>query len=313
MTLQFVLVAGVVCLSSYSAFALISFRYYGYMPVLLAHISVIAGSFLAWFYTEAWAGWLALALYALFVIGPQTIRSQSASKVRQAVNRSNTNDIVDALSKIEAEGYRSQRTAARLSSAYETCRWSDLLALSRAQDGNPIDAKMSEIRSLGELGRANEMVLTYQAAARFLPPSFNTFAQLVVFACTGTLEGVQHLLRHSNLKMDYDSHTYFTALARLMNNRDDELGRAMMQLLSKTAIQDRLRRLALHHIEISNGSLEWPIQPLSQDSKQYIGAMLQALLELQQKKRERKTASLRAFFILILISIAVGLIEALFR
>src|SRR5262249_56217624 len=99
--------------------------------------------------------------------------------------------------------------------AQERREWNGLLTVARDGDVPFPDAKPREIRALGELGRLDEMVQTYQKAARQLPLGSRRECMLFVLAFTGRVERVQPLLDRPSFAIDDDSKTYWMGVARL--------------------------------------------------------------------------------------------------
>jgi hypothetical protein len=215
-----------------------------------------------------------------------------------------------ALAQIEATGSRSQKALARLMLAHERRDWESVLNLSRAGTVNASEAKPREIRALGELGRLDEMVQIYGRAGPLLPQARQECA-LFVLVFTGRVEGVQQLLNGSLSGVDYDSKTYWLAVARLRRDHNDEIARAMLGILRQTATKDRLRRSSVEHLRASEDGSALP--PLTEETERAVDAIIRVPLERartqherRQRLRQRRKAAAWLLLVCIILAVAEG-------
>jgi hypothetical protein len=253
MPIQSVVAVGFILLSVCIAAAKVYFRLSDLWGWLIATASVVLGGILALWYAPDWAGWLTATPFVLLIVFPQTLLNRAVlaaqrgewskaarlhtwaatlhpspwmrfgATVRRAVSVNGPDGYAAALTQIEATGSRRQKALARLLLSHEQRDWERLLGLSRERDVGFSLAKPHEIRALGELGRLDEMVQTYQRAAKWLLPEGRHECMLFVFAFTGRVQCVQQLLDGPLSSTDNDSKTYWVAVARLRTDPDDQV------------------------------------------------------------------------------------------
>ena len=279
MTLQSTVALSLIAVSALMSVPALVQRFSAAWGLLIAHTLVVLGGVLALWFAEEWAGWLTAALFALLIACPiilggkaelATQRGQLrwAARLQQwaaflhpsplmrfglALSRARTahgpNAEEAALMEVEATGSRTQKALARLLLAEERRDWERLLVLSRSADLNDTEAKPRELRALGELGRLDEMVLTYKGAGRSISP-WRPGCMLYVFAYTGREEGVQQLLAGPLSRIEDDSKNYWLAVAKLRKDHNDETAHSMLKTLSEAGLRDRLRRGAAQLVEL---------------------------------------------------------------
>ena len=210
-----------------------------------------------------------------------------------------------ALAQIESSGSRKQRALARLLLAHERRDWNGLLTLARDGDVPFTDAKPREIRALGELGRLDEMVQTYQKAAKRLPLASRRECMLFAFAFTGRVERVQPLLDRPSFAIDDDSKTYWMGVARLRRDIHDEAARSMLRRLTETGTPDGVRRSAAQQLQQADQKTRLSIS-LTEESARAIDAIRPIdgwrwPDELQQRVKRTRKARLRAVLLSVLL------------
>jgi hypothetical protein len=180
-----------------------------------------------------------------------------------------------------------------------------LLTLARDGDVPFTDAKPREIRALGELGRLDEMVQTYQKAAKRLPLGSRRECMLFVLAFTGRVERVQPLLDRPSFAIDADSKKYWMGVARLRRDIHDEAARSMLRRLTETGTSDGVRRSATQQLQQAVQETSLSIS-LTEESARAIDAI--RLIdgwrwpdELQQRVKRTRKARLRAVLLSVLL------------
>jgi len=227
------------------------------------------------------------------------------ANVTRAVSANRPDGYAAALTQIEAKGSRKQKVLARLLLAHERRDWNSLLALSRDGDVPFTEAKPREIRALGELGRLDEMVQTYQKAAKWLPLDSRRDCMLFVLAFTGRGERVQQLLDRPSFAIDDDSKTYWMGVARLRRDIHDEAARSMLRSLTETSTTDGVRRSAAQHLQQADQETRLAIS-LTEESARAIDAMRPIdgwrwPDELQQWVKRTRKARLRAALLSVIL------------
>src|SRR5262245_23133526 len=278
MTIQSVLVVGMICLCGTIAVSMMRHGLLGRWGWIAANGVVVVGAVLALALARDWAGWLTGALFALLVVFPLALldRARVAAqrghwqkaarlhgwavllhpspwarmglRLRRARSVDGPAGYEAALRRIEAAGSDRQKAFARLMLAQERRDWDGLLVLARAQDVDYAEAKPREVRALGELGRLDEMVQTYAAAENWLLAQLRQECRLFVFAFMGRTGAVQQVLDGPLSSLDDDAKAYWIAVARLGVDRHDRDGRATLLRLAETGASDGVRRSAGQHL-----------------------------------------------------------------
>src|SRR5206468_5689865 len=129
--------------------------------------------------------------------------------------------------------------------------WMGVLTQVRSMD----DAKPMglEIRALGELGRVEEMAMTYAIATAesVLAPSNLLYCRLYVLAFTGSVEGVQSLLSRQLRSFSSERKAYWTFIACRAAGAPDEEARRRLEAATDTSDDETFRRAARRHLDAS--------------------------------------------------------------
>jgi hypothetical protein len=231
----------------------------------------------------------------------------------EALKAAGPNGEAAALAEIEATGAPRHRTLARLLLAHERREWEPLLTLTRTADLAIDITKPRELRALGELGRNEEMVRTYERSRGSIPFHARDECQLFVLAFTGHTEGVERLLRGRLSAADDDSKTYWRAVARLQSGLKDEPAYAMLRSLAETGAKPGTRRSAAQQMRRVENDADRPAPPLSQEVQRILVAIARRPLRRvrdRQEQRERRRRRRRILLWLILLCLIWGVIEA---
>jgi len=303
----------------------------GRLGWIAANALVMFGGVLVLWLAPDWAGWLTATFFGLLVALPLALLSRSKlaerrgqwkraarllkwaalfhpspwTRFRLTMMVHGPTEYAAALKQIESSGSRKQRALARLLLAHERRDWKGLLTLSRDGDAPFAEAKPREIRALGELGRLDEMVQTYQKAARWLPLDSRRECILFVLAFTGRIERVQPLLDRLSSAIDDDSRIYWMGVARLRRDLHDEAARSMLRRLTETGTPDGVRRSAAQQLQQAEQDFRLSIS-LTDESARAIDAMRPIdgwrwPDELQQWVKRTRKARLRAAMLSVLL------------
>ena len=328
MAIQSVIAVGFVSLSVCTAALAGSLRFPGRLGWIVANALVMLGGLLVLWLAPDFAGWLTATFFVLLVALPLALLRRSrlaaqrgqwkrAARLRKwaaffhpspwtrLMGGHGPTEYAAALAQIESSGSRKQRALARLLLAHERRDWSGLLTLARDGDVPFTDAKPREIRALGELGRLDEMVQTYQKAAKRLPLGSRRECMLFVLAFTGRVERVQPLLDRPSFAIDDDSKTYWMGVARLRRDIHDEAARSMLRRLTETGTRDGVRRSAAQQLQQADQETRLSI-PLTEESARAIDAIRPIdgwrwPDELQQRVKRTRKARLRAVLLSVLL------------
>jgi hypothetical protein len=107
-----------------------------------------------------------------------------------------------------------------------------------------------EIGALGELGRVEEMAMTYAIAvaeSRLEREDF-LWCRLFVLAFTGHVDGVQSLLSHQLRSLSSERKTYWTFIACQAAGTHDEEARRRLEAAADAANDETFRRAARRHL-----------------------------------------------------------------
>ena len=340
MAIQSLVAVGFILLSVCIAALVTRYRMPGHLGRIIASAVVALGGILALWLAPDWAGWLTATLFVLLIVSPLTLldrarvaaqrgqwkkaaRLQSwavllhpspwtrfgATLSRALSSANGLREYAAALTQIAATGSRKQQALARLMLAYEQRDWESVLILSRAGDVGFSEAKPREIRALGELGRIDDMMQTYQNAAKWLPLPIRWECMLVVFAFTGRVERVQQLLEGPLFAIDDNSKTYWMAVARLRRDVNDEAARSMLQKVSETGTPEPVRRSAAHQLRQASRQTI-----LSPESERAVDAIpVDRVERLRQWVKRTRKARIRAALCLTLIFIIWVVLQTHFR
>ena len=348
MAIQSVLVVGLILLCGTLAVHMARHGVLDRAGWIVANAVVMLAGVLALAFGLAWAAWLTAALFALLVVFPLALlnRARAAAqhgqwhkaarlhkwavilhpspwarlglRLRRAHSSNGAAGYVAALRGIEATGSAQQKAFARLVLAHERRDWNGLLMLARAGDVDFSEAKPREIRALGELGRRDEMVRTYQDAERRLLAPSREECRLCVFAFAGCLAAVQRLLNGALSALDDEAKAYWTAVAQLRVDRQDEVARATLARLAASAASEGARRSAAQQLRQADLAGA-PAPPNSEDTERIVERMLQNSSPNglgQQNRRplfEANTKShIRGVLLLVLI-ILLALLQRYYR
>ena len=343
MALQPMITVGFILLSVWIAGLTTRRRLLGHLGWQMASAVVALGGMLANWLTPDWAGWSTATLFVLLVAAPLECLARASGAAQRgqwkkaarfhswaallhptpwtrfgaALARTRSTDgpagYTAALQKIEATGSRKQKTLARLLLAHDQRDWDRLLMLSRAADIALAEVKPREIRALGELGRLEEMVQTYRAAAKWLLPPIRRECMLFVLAFTGGVERVQQLLDGPLSAIGDESKTYWLAVVRVRRDPNDNAGRSMLRELSAGSIQDGVARSAARHLRQASEGRNVSLS-LSDDAQRAVAAIGAAegsrLHELRQWNKRTRRARVIAALCLTLLAVVWAVLQA---
>jgi len=110
-----------------------------------------------------------------------------------------------------------------------------------------------EIRALGELGRVEEMAMTYAIAVAesSLAPSDTLWCRLYVLAFTGRVDGVRPLLSRQLRSLSSERKAYWTFIACQAAGMHDEEARRRLETAADAADDETFRRAARRHLNAS--------------------------------------------------------------
>jgi rhomboid protease GluP len=155
--------------------------------------------------------------------------------------------------------------------------WERVLSCARADTA--WNLKASEIRSLGELGRLDEMLQIFAAAGGAVAGLNLTMCRLYVLAFTGRQEAVGSLLAHELRGMAPDRKAYWGAIALRYSPAGAEAGRRALAAFAETTTDETARRAALRHLSGRKADA-----PLSAASLAAIEAIKQHALSFRRRK-----------------------------
>ena len=214
-----------------------------------------------------------------------------------------------ALTQIEATGSRNQKALSRLMLAQEQRDWEGLLMLSRTGEVGHSEAKPREIRALGELERLDEMVQTYQNAAKWLHFHSRKECMLLIFAFTGRVERVQQLVDRPFCATDDASKTYWLAVARLRRDRNDVIARSMLTEPSETAAPGRVRRGAAQQLQQAYQK-DKPLPVLAEETERILDSIIPvASNRWEPGSRQRSTWSHVTGLMLLILIIIIAVMQ----
>jgi hypothetical protein len=338
MTVQSVVAVGLTVFSFCIAALIARYRLLGYWGWIIASAVVALGGVLALWDAPDQAGSLTATLFVLVIAAPLTLLNRARRAARHgqwrkaarlhrwaavlhpspwtrfgaALTGEGPEGYATALTRIEATGSRKQRALASLLLAHEQRDWERLLMLSRARDVGFSEAKPREIRALGELGHREEMVKTYLDAARSLLRNARQECMLFVFAFTGRVDRVRQLLEGPLADTDTDSKSYWTAVARLQNDNNDEGARSMLERLAETSTQVRVRRSAAHQLRHTSRQVSLPLA-LRAESQHALDAMNHLRADhLTQWVERTRPARMKAALCLIVLAIIWAVLQRYF-
>jgi hypothetical protein len=128
--------------------------------------------------------------------------------------------------------------------------WMGVLTQLRSMGAKPMAGL--EIRALGELGRVEEMAMTYAIAVAESTLAPNDFlCRLFVLAFTGRVEGVQSLLGRQLRSVRSERKAYWTFIACQAAGKDDEEARRGLQAAADATDDETFRRAARRHLDAS--------------------------------------------------------------
>jgi hypothetical protein len=345
MILQWLATVSVVLLCALLAMSAALYRFSGRVGWLMANGLVALTGVLSLWLAPNSAVWLTIGLFLLLVACPMIFLYLAAAAARkgrlalaarlqrlaawlhpspqlrfgaalsEARNAAGPNGEAVALVQIEASGTPCHRALARLMLAHERRAWEHLLTLARAGD-LPVDVtKPRELRALGELGRNDEMVLTYESAKRSIPPHARHECLLFVLAFTGQVDGVEQLLRGRLSAADDDSKTYWRAVARLRKDARDATAYATLRSLAEAGTKDGTRLSAVQQLQRVDNEAHIASRPLAAETQRTLEAIVQGPVQCapaRREQRERRRRRRRILLWLILLCLIGGVIEGYF-
>jgi hypothetical protein len=202
--------------------------------------------------------------------------------------------------------------------AHERRDWDGLLMLARAHDVEFSEAKPREIRALGELGRLDEMVRTYEDAERRLLPPSRQQCRLFVFAFAGRIAAVQQLLNGALAALDDETKAYWTAVAQLRVDRQDEVARGALRWLAESSTSEGVRRSAAQQLRQTDLAGA-PAPSNREDTERIVERVLQNsspnLLGQQNRRRlfEANASSHIKGLLLLALIILLALLQRYYR
>lgn len=193
--------------------------------------------------------------------------------------------------------------------AQEQRDWEGLLMLSRTGEVGHSEAKPREIRALGELERLDEMVQTYQNAAKWLHFHSRKECMLLIFAFTGRVERVQQLVDRPFCATDDASKTYWLAVARLRRDRNDVIARSMLTEPSETAAPGRVRRGAAQQLQQAYQK-DKPLPVLAEETERILDSIIPvASNRWEPGSRQRSTWSHVTGLMLLILIIIIAVMQ----
>jgi hypothetical protein len=348
MAIQSVLVVGLILLCGTIAVHMARHGVLDRGGWIVANAVVMLAGALALAFGLAWAAWLTAALFALLVVFPlallhrvgaaaqrgqwhQAVRlhkwavilhpspwARLGLRLRRAHSSEGATGYVAALRGIEATGSAQQKAFARLMLAHERRDWDGLLMLARAHDVEFSEAKPREIRALGELGRLDEMVRTYEDAERRLLPPSRQQCRLFVFAFAGRIAAVQQLLNGALAALDDETKAYWTAVAQLRVDRQDEVARGALRWLAESSTSEGVRRSAAQQLRQTDLAGA-PAPSNREDTERIVERVLQNsspnLLGQQNRRRlfEANASSHIKGLLLLALIILLALLQRYYR
>lgn len=130
--------------------------------------------------------------------------------------------------------------------------WTGVLSqLHSMSDAKPMPSL--EIRALGELGRVEDMAMTYAIAVAESSLAFNDlpFCRLYVLAFTGRIDAVQSLLSRQLRSLSPERKAYWTFIACQAAGKHDEEARGRLESAADAADDETFRRAARRHLDAS--------------------------------------------------------------
>ena len=325
-----------------------AFRYTipGGRGLLVASALVAAGSALAFWFASDFAGWITAGLFIVLVVAPLSLARAAVRATQQgqlqraerlqrwatflhpspqlrfnlALSRARTghgpNAEAAALAQIEATGSPTQKAFARFLLASEQADWHRVVVLSHPADTGLGNRMPLHMRALGEVGRLDQLVQTYHDTAAAIFPDTRQHCMLFVFAFTGRVEGAQRLLDGPLASLDDELKRYWSAVAALGQDHTDEAARAVLDTLVKESARERLRRSAAGHLERVTRQDYVPLS-LNEENVLTVDALVKGPLDRAMARQERRQRyqrrptwpRTRAFLILILLGITMGVLE----
>ena len=130
--------------------------------------------------------------------------------------------------------------------------WMGVLAQVRSA-GDAKQMVRLEIRALGELGRVEEMAMTYAMAVAESVVNFGDvfFCRLFVLAFTGRVDAVHSLLSRQLRSLSSERKAYWTFIACQAAGAHDEEARRHLQSAADAADDETFRRAARRHLDAS--------------------------------------------------------------
>jgi hypothetical protein len=126
--------------------------------------------------------------------------------------------------------------------------WEDVLGQIRSGAEMAFALKLLEIRALGELGRGQEMVMTYVRAESDLSSRNRLFCRLFVLAFSGHLEGVRSLLSRQLRFLSPRSKAYWIFIASQAAGVHDDDARRTLASYADATSDETFRRTAQRHL-----------------------------------------------------------------
>jgi len=242
------------------------------------HAGIVAAGIAAVAWVPQWSGYIVGTALLLFVFTPNVLRQLA---IRRAVagyeraaafytrlacffhpSRQSRFDscllIAGALGSVEKKVGRYRALALRATPqqfALLNCwipfaqgDWESVLGQIRSAGEAMSALKWLEIRTLGELGRVDEMISTYTAAASILSASDLPFCRLYVLAFSGRADAVRALLSWQLRFLKPRNKAYWIFIASQAAGTRDEDARRDLASYVRTDENETFRRIAEHHL-----------------------------------------------------------------
>jgi hypothetical protein len=126
--------------------------------------------------------------------------------------------------------------------------WEGVLGQLRSA-GDTTGLKWLEIRALGELGRIDEMIMTYASAESVLSASNLPFCRLYVLAFSGRADAVRSLLSRQLRFVRPRNKAYWISIAGQTAETRDEEARRVLASYVRGADDETFRRTAQRHLD----------------------------------------------------------------
>jgi hypothetical protein len=242
------------------------------------HIAIVGVGALTFSLLPQWSGPIMAAAFTLFVLAPNALglmayRRASGGYARVAVfyarlvtllhpsrlarfqlsflrarSHASTEEKVSAFRSLAERATPEQFALLNCHIAVAEDDWEGVLAQIRSSGTVTAALKHLEIRALGELGRTEEMLITYVWAESDLSPTDLLFRRLYVLAFTGHLDGVRSFFGRQLRFVRSRNKAYWIFIASGAAKTHDDDARRILASYVDTADDETFRRAAQRHL-----------------------------------------------------------------